>query len=173
MKSSKCFAIVVTLLAMGFAANADCQEAASADQAAAEQKPAEAAPAKPQYIKPRRGPAPTLDRLMGIEYQTNPDGTMERHVEIAGQPAPGLEDSPPESESVPALPLDPSYTPPERATVGSINDEPPADEQATAAKDTTVESSPRRDYSLVAGAGVCVAIGLLLWWTMREPRKSD
>lgn len=38
MKSSKCFAIVVTMLAMNLATNANCQEAASADQASAEQK---------------------------------------------------------------------------------------------------------------------------------------
>jgi hypothetical protein len=169
-RSSQNTSIIVALLAMGITTNAPCQEAASADQAAAEA----AAPAdEPGPIRPKRGTPPTADRISVVTVEVNPDGTMERHVEIAGQPAPGLEDSPPESESVPALPSDPSYTLPERATFGSINDEPPADELATAAKDTSAESSPRRDYSLVAGAGVCVVIGVLIWWTMREPRRTN
>ncbi|HEY9786326.1 MAG TPA: dual specificity protein phosphatase, partial [Candidatus Obscuribacterales bacterium] len=46
---------------------------------------------KPAYKKPGRGPAPTLDRIGGVDYQPNPDGTIVRRAEIVGKPLIGDE----------------------------------------------------------------------------------
>jgi hypothetical protein len=179
-KSSRLATVFVALIVVAPRYSAYSQEATTIDPASiaaeTDASKAETAASVDQPdgpIRPKRGAPPTADRISGVTVEVNPDGTMERHVEVLGQPAPGLENSPPESASAGALPSDPSYTPPERATVSSINDEQPAEAKAATAEDTAAESSPRRDYILVAGAGVCVVIGLLLWWTMREPRKSN
>lgn len=172
-KFSRSAALVVALFMTVSGSIALCQEAEKTDPAVAEHpEQAEAAAEAPRYTRPRRGAAPTLDRISGVTVDVNPDGTMTRRTEMLGGPVPGLENSPPEPASVPELPPDPSYTPPTRATVSSSNDESSA-AGSTAAMTSPTETETRKDYSLLAGAGVCVLIAVVFWLTLRQPRKSD
>lgn len=115
-------------------------------------------------VRPKRGKAPTADRIGGATVDINPDGTMTRRTEVLGRTVEGAEA--PAAEG--ASDSDPSQQLPERATVSSVNEESPIAEHPATTAEGPMQSS---NYMLLAAAGACVVAGIVLWLTMRRSQK--
>lgn len=157
-------------------AEIDAPAASSTDNSVAtEESPADAPETSPETapesddrpIRPRRGPAPTADRISGVEYTPNPDGTIRRETTVLGEREASQEA---ESEELGST-GDRAKPPLERAKVGSIHDSPDVD---SASPDDVVveEDAPWNGLWIFAAiAAGLVLIGMVAGFFSRRRAK--